>query len=68
MKVLYQAQGLINDSYKTFFKSQLSEEIELIFPEDNSPETLERLASNVDVFVGYSVTESFLKNAKLLFG
>ena len=59
MKVLYQAHGLINDNYKTFFKSQLPSDIELIFPDDNTSETLEQLASKADIFVGYSVTETF---------
>ncbi|MHA2029599.1 MAG: 2-hydroxyacid dehydrogenase [Candidatus Kariarchaeaceae archaeon] len=63
MKVLFQYQGLITDQYKKFYRNNLSEAIELIFPEDRDPSLLIEHAPETDVFVGYAVTKEFLQNA-----
>ncbi|MHA2249540.1 MAG: 2-hydroxyacid dehydrogenase [Candidatus Kariarchaeaceae archaeon] len=63
MKVLFQSQGLITEGYKRYFREQLPEDIKLIFPNDTSKETLLEQAPNAEVFVGYMVTEEFMKTA-----
>ncbi|MHA2252604.1 MAG: 2-hydroxyacid dehydrogenase [Candidatus Kariarchaeaceae archaeon] len=66
MKVLFQYQGLITNQYKEFYRKNLHPEIELIFPEDRDPSLLLHYAPDIDIFVGYSVTEEFLGKASKL--
>ncbi|MCE7735697.1 MAG: NAD(P)-binding domain-containing protein [Candidatus Heimdallarchaeota archaeon] len=66
MKVLFQYQGLITDQYKAFYRTNLPEDIELIFPSKGDTSKLLEHAPETDIFVGYSVTEEFLTKASKL--
>lgn len=64
MKVVFQHHGLINDNYKSFFKSNLPKDVEFVYPK-NKEELLESV-QGAKVFVGYSVTREFMDNANAL--
>lgn len=66
MKILFQAQGLINDEYKQFFRSNLPSEVELVFASERDPEALVKQVQDVDIFVGYTISREFLQSASSL--
>lgn len=66
MKVLFQYQGLITDQYKDFYRSNLPDDIDIIFPDEKDSSLLLEHAPETEIFVGYSLTEEFLQKATKL--
>ena len=66
MKVLFQHQGLITDTYRNFFRTNLPEDMEIVFPDSRDPEILLQHAPDTDIFVAYTLTPEFLSKATKL--
>ncbi|MCY3415131.1 MAG: hypothetical protein INQ03_25995 [Candidatus Heimdallarchaeota archaeon] len=66
MKVLFQYQGLISEEYKQFFSNNVPDGVELIFSETREEVELLEKASEVEIFVGYRISEAFIQQAKKL--
>jgi phosphoglycerate dehydrogenase-like enzyme len=63
MKIVFQNQGLISGEYKKFFLDNLPKNVELIFTEHRDPETFMEHINDMDIFVGYSLSEELIAHA-----
>lgn len=63
MNVVFQYQGLVTEAYKTFFRENTPEDIQLIFIEERGDEPLLALAEEADVLVGYKLSKEFMEKA-----
>ncbi len=68
MKVLFQYQGLMSEQYMQFFRSNLGNDIELIFSDQTNPDEIAQREdiSEIEVFVGYTVSSALMKAATSL--
>ena len=66
MKVVFQYQGLLTDSYKRAVRDSLPREVEVVFIDRRDDDLFLREMEDADILVGYKLTPELMERARRL--